>query len=71
LEPNARRYNWATLFLEEINTGTCSSRLRESQKYRQYTKLMNPVGRCPAKAEKYRPDFSSERVHHINKPETV
>jgi hypothetical protein len=27
--------------------------------------------RCPAKTEKYRPDFSSERAPHINKPETV
>jgi hypothetical protein len=26
---------------------------------------------CPAKAENYRPDFSSERVPHINKPATV
>jgi hypothetical protein len=25
----------------------------------------------PSKAEKYRPDFSSERVPHINKPVTV
>jgi hypothetical protein len=25
----------------------------------------------PAKTEKYRPDFSSERAPHINKPETV
>jgi hypothetical protein len=41
--------------------------------------LMSPVGlirerlrfRCPAKTEKYRPDFSSERAPHINKPETV
>jgi hypothetical protein len=27
--------------------------------------------RCPAKTEKYGPDFSSERALHINKPETV
>jgi hypothetical protein len=27
--------------------------------------------RCPAKTEKYRPDFSSERAPHIIKPETV
>jgi hypothetical protein len=27
--------------------------------------------RCPAKTEKYRPDFSSERALHINKTETV
>jgi hypothetical protein len=26
---------------------------------------------CPAKIVKYRPDFSSERAPHINKPETV
>jgi hypothetical protein len=25
----------------------------------------------PGKSEKYRPDFSSERAPHINKPETV
>jgi hypothetical protein len=29
LEPNARVYNLATLFLGEINTGTLSSRLGE------------------------------------------
>jgi hypothetical protein len=27
--------------------------------------------RCPAKIEKYRPDFSSERAPHINKPEIL
>jgi hypothetical protein len=27
--------------------------------------------RFPAKTENYRPDFSSERAPHINKPETV
>jgi hypothetical protein len=27
--------------------------------------------RYPAKTEKYRPNFSSERAPHINKPETV
>jgi hypothetical protein len=27
--------------------------------------------RCPAKTEKYRPDFSSERAPHINKLEIV
>jgi hypothetical protein len=31
-KPNARGYNWATLFLGEINAGTWPSRLRESQK---------------------------------------
>jgi hypothetical protein len=30
-EPSARGYNWATLFLGDINTGTWSSRLEESQ----------------------------------------
>jgi hypothetical protein len=30
-KPNAREYNWATLFLVEINTGTWPSRL-ESKK---------------------------------------
>jgi hypothetical protein len=29
--PNAQGYNWATLFLEEINMGTWPSRLGESQ----------------------------------------
>jgi hypothetical protein len=29
--PNASGYIWATLFLEEINTGTCPSKLGESQ----------------------------------------
>jgi hypothetical protein len=27
--------------------------------------------RCPAKTEKYRHDFSSERALHFNKPATV
>jgi hypothetical protein len=27
--------------------------------------------RCPAKTANYKPDFSSERVPHISKPETV
>jgi hypothetical protein len=27
--------------------------------------------RCPAKTENYRPDFSSERAPHNNKPATV
>jgi hypothetical protein len=31
-KPNAQCYNWATLFLGEINTGTWHSRLVESQK---------------------------------------
>jgi hypothetical protein len=42
--------------------------------------LMSPVGLryengcagyAPVKTEKHRPDFSSERAPHINKPETV
>jgi hypothetical protein len=27
--------------------------------------------RCTANTEKYRPDFSSERASHVNKPENV
>jgi hypothetical protein len=30
-EPSAQGYNWATLFLGDINTGTLPSRLEESQ----------------------------------------
>jgi hypothetical protein len=30
-EPSAQGYNWATLFLGDINTGTWPSRLGESQ----------------------------------------
>jgi hypothetical protein len=30
-EPSARGYNWATLFLGDINTGTWPSRLGKSQ----------------------------------------
>jgi hypothetical protein len=30
-EPSARGYNWATLFLGDINTGTWPSRLGESR----------------------------------------
>jgi hypothetical protein len=44
LEHNARGYNWATLFLGEMNRGTWPSRLGGSQKYRQYNRLMIPVG---------------------------
>jgi hypothetical protein len=40
---NARGYNWATLFLGEINTGTWPSKLGDSQKQRQ-NMLMGPVG---------------------------
>jgi hypothetical protein len=29
------------------------------------------IWRCPAETDKNRPDFSSERAPHINKPETV
>jgi hypothetical protein len=32
VEPNARGYNWASLLLGEINTGTWPSRLGKSQK---------------------------------------
>jgi hypothetical protein len=31
LQPSAREYNWATLFLGNINTGTWPSRLGESR----------------------------------------
>jgi hypothetical protein len=31
MEPSARGYNWVTLFLGDINTGTWPSRLGESQ----------------------------------------
>jgi hypothetical protein len=31
LEPSARGYNWATVFLGDINTGTWPSRLGKSQ----------------------------------------
>jgi hypothetical protein len=34
-EPSARVYNWATLFLGDINTGTWPSRLGESQEFGQ------------------------------------
>jgi hypothetical protein len=34
-KPNVREYNWATLFLEEINTGTWPSMLRKSQNQNQ------------------------------------
>jgi hypothetical protein len=44
-KPNARGYNWATLFLGEINTGTRTSSLRQSQKYNQ---LAVPGMRCNA-----------------------
>jgi hypothetical protein len=34
-ELSAQGYNWATLFIGDINMGTWTSRLRESKKLRQ------------------------------------
>jgi hypothetical protein len=41
--PNDRGYDWATLFMGEINTGTWPSRLGESHKWRRWTMLVSSV----------------------------
>jgi hypothetical protein len=53
---------WRVLKIETINYA------HESRGTRIWERLR---WRCPAKTENYRPDFSSERAPHINKPETV
>jgi hypothetical protein len=73
-------YNWATLFLGDINTGTWPSRLRESQwgskiwpwVLRDFdlrvTALARPRWNCTVN---YRPVLSSERALQNNKHATV
>jgi hypothetical protein len=76
---NARGYNWATLFLAEINTGTWPSRLgifkKKTVKYCHESRGARTREilhwRNPATTENYRADLSSERAPHINKPITV
>jgi hypothetical protein len=70
---NARGYNWATLFLGEINTGTWPYRLGGVSKIEKIKHAHESCGTqiCPAKTENYRPNFSSERAPHINKHATV
>jgi hypothetical protein len=78
--PCVRAYNWATLFLGEINTGTRPSRYGGVSKIETIKYVHESCGtqirerlrwRCPAKTENYRPGFSPERATHINKPVTV
>jgi hypothetical protein len=72
-KPSAQMYNWATLFLGDINMGTWPSRLGESQELRQYMVLglAELRWRGPAATVNYRPVLSSERALHNNKPTTV
>jgi hypothetical protein len=71
VKPNAWGYNWVTLFLGEINTGTWPSRLGESQKLRQRNMLSAPrdldFGLAMV-SNKLLPDLSSEGAPHMNKP---
>jgi hypothetical protein len=64
-------YNWATLFLGGINTGTWSSRVGESQ-MRHWNKVtgserLGPLNDCTANC---RPILSSKRAPHRNKTTT-
>jgi hypothetical protein len=76
---SALGYNWAALFVGKINAETWLSRVGESQNWdRKHghefsgTQTRETLHwRGPAKSEHYRPDLSSERVLHMNKPETV
>jgi hypothetical protein len=73
---NAWGYNWVTLFLGEVNTGTWSSRFEgvpeiESIKYTHVSRETQTRERLrwrgPSTIENYRPDLSSERAPHVNK----
>jgi hypothetical protein len=76
---DAWSYNWATLFLGEINTGTWPSRFGslklETVKYGNEFLGNRTRGslrwRGPATTIYYRRNLSSERASHINKPATV
>jgi hypothetical protein len=48
-KPSAWGYNWVTLFLREINTGTWPSRLLESQILDSKNMVMSPAGLGPKK----------------------
>jgi hypothetical protein len=76
--PNARWYNWATLFLGEINTGTWPSMLEESKNRNNkmcfwvlwdsnLRKAELAISSKEKKLKNYRTDFSSERAPHITK----
>jgi hypothetical protein len=71
-------YNWATLFLGDINTGTWPSRLAESQQLGQQN--LESRGsqtreglrwRVQAAAVNYGNVLSSERAPHMKKPAIV
>jgi hypothetical protein len=69
-----RRYVRDSLFLGDIDTGTCPSRLGESQELGQENMVFSPLGlrwRGPAATVNYRPVLSSERALQNNKPSTV
>jgi hypothetical protein len=75
-EPCACGYNWATLFLGEINTGTSPSRLGESRFWeskiwswvpRNLDLGMTSLAR-PSSNVNDRPVLSSERASHIKEP---
>jgi hypothetical protein len=51
MEPRARGYNWTTLFLGDINTGTWPSRLGESHKAVSSAGL-GPESDCSGKTQK-------------------
>jgi hypothetical protein len=60
--------NFLEAYFREISKIETTNYAHESRG----TQIWKKLGwQCPAKAEKYRPDFSSERAQYINKPETV
>jgi hypothetical protein len=71
-KPSARMYNWTTLFLEDINTGTWLSKLRgvsnETVKYGLSSEGLGPQIDCSGKAQKqlyeYNTSPSSRQRRH-------
>jgi hypothetical protein len=78
-DPSARAYNWTTLFLGDINIGSCPFRSAESR-IRQQNMVMSSEGLGPESdwqgpeaivRVNYRPDLSSEKTPHMNKTVTI
>jgi hypothetical protein len=74
-EKKRKKTHWSTLLLGEINTGTSSSELGILRFGTVKVWFSVPwrlgVGQCPAAVVSCRPDLSTERAPHINKPATV
>jgi hypothetical protein len=72
MEPSARGYNWAILFLEDINTGTWPSRLGESRMRQDFDSRVTALARPRSNSTvNYRPVLSSEMALQNNKAATV